>query len=61
MSLAFWMAMRWRALRPWAYLFEGMQAMGLPEGKLYMGFSGSVIRWVVLTFPRYQCNEWGIL
>ena len=55
------MAMRWRALRPWAYLFEGMQAMGLPEGKLYMGFSGSVIRWVVLTFPRYQCNELGIL
>src|SRR3954462_13507173 len=22
-----------------------------------LGFSGSVIRWVVLTFPCYQCNE----
>jgi hypothetical protein len=34
--------------------------MGLPEGKLYMGFSDSMIRWVILTFPRYQCNESGI-
>ena len=24
------------------------------------GFSDSVIRWVILTFPRYQCNVSGI-
>ena len=25
-----------------------------------LGFSVSVIRWVILTFPRYQCNVSGI-
>ena len=60
MSLAFWMAMHWRALQPWVYLFEGMFLTGLPEGKLNMEVLGLVIRWVVLTFPRYQCNELGI-
>ena len=43
----------------YAYLFEGLSLMGLPEGQWNIGVS--VFFESELTFPRYQCNARGSL
>ena len=38
-------------------VIRGFVVDGSAGGEMEHGFSGSVFRWVILTFPRYQCNE----
>ena len=45
-------------------LVRGFVSNRLARGEMehgIQGFTGSVIRWVILTFPHYQCNGSGIL